>query len=508
MSTQVKRALLVAGACLTLAGLLPAGAQAEPQSAWSLSIVPLPANFSATAPVEPEYLIAATNIGAKDSSGAAQVTVKLPEGLTPTVATELLPGAKEVPCPIVAQEVQCETTDVIVPGRRIQVKLSVSVSAAPGTYETEAQVSGGGAAQSVSATSPTPVQAGPVPFGILAGFAAPLSEEAGNPATLAGSHPYQQTTSFSFPTRESGLILTNDGYPHDFWVELPRGLGGDPAASPVLCTEAELTGEKGCPPESQVGVADVITTIIGRGNNGFSTTALYNMVPPPGSVAELATNIADVGLYAHVLADVRSDTDYGIETTSPDLLALTTNPVFGVQAQIWGDPSAPAHDKIRQCRSPVAGKCPVPAQETAFLTTPADCPAHPLGYEVLADSWEKPFPAFEKVGAFYEGADLAGNPVQNEGCGALGFEPTLAVTPTTNLTDSPSGLDVTLHQPQNMKLDSRASSPLRDAAIRFPAGLTVNPAQASGLGACTQTQIGFEGEVKGGEEAGRLDFSK
>ena len=113
----------------------------------------------------------------------------------------------------------------------------------------------------------------------------------------------------------------------------------------MLCTEAELTGE-GCPKESQIGVADV-TTSIGRGSNGFATSALYDLVPPPGSVAELATDIAGAGLYAHVLADVRSDGDYGVETMTPDLLALSTNPVFGVQAQIWGDPSAKAHDKIR-----------------------------------------------------------------------------------------------------------------------------------------------------------------
>jgi hypothetical protein len=507
MRTQVKRAMLLAGSCLALAGLLPAGAQAEPATVWSLSITPLPANFSPAAPIAPEYLVAATNIGAKDSSSATQVTVKLPAGLTPTKATELLKGAEEVPCPITLQEVQCETTEAIAPGRRIQVKLSVSVSAAPGTYETEAQVSGGGSAQTVSATSPTPVQAQPVPFGILPGFVAPLTEEDGTAATLAGSHPYQQTVSFSFPTREPGDELTNDGYPRDFWIELPRGLGGDPAASPVLCTEAELTGLSGCPPESQVGVADV-TTAIGRGQNGFSTSALYNMVPPPGSVAELATDVAGAGLYAHVLADVRSDGDYGIETTSPDLLALSTNPVFGVQAQIWGDPSAKAHDKIRECKNPVEGKCPVDPQETAFVTTPADCPGRPLAYKVFADSWEEPFPAFEKQEALYEGADLAGSPVQNEGCGALGFEPTLEVAPTTNVTDSPSGLDVSLHQPQNMKLDSRSASPLRDAAIRFPAGLVVNPAQAAGLGACTETQIGFEGEVQAGEEEGRLDFSK
>ena len=506
MRKPLKKTLLLASACLALAGFLPAASEATPQTAWALSITPLPANFSSAAPIAPEYLAVATNVGAKDTSAPTQVTLKLPTGLTPTKAIELLPGSED-PCPIALQEVKCETAEVIAPGRRIQVKVSVAVSGAlaPGIYETEAQASGGGG-QTVSAISPTSVQPDPVPFGILPGFIAPLTEEDGTPATQAGSHPYQQTTAFSFPTREPGDELTNDGYPRDFWVELPRGLGGNPAATPVLCTEAELTGE-GCPKESQIGVADV-TTSIGRGSNGFATSALYNMVPPPGSVAELATDIAGAGLYAHVLADVRSDGDYGVETMSPDLLALSTNPVFGVQAQIWGDPSAKAHDKIRECKAPVEGKCPVDPQETAFLTAPADCPTRPLGYEVQADSWEKPFPLFKKVGASYEGADLAGNPVHTEGCGALDFEPTLNVTPTTNLTDSPSGLDVTLHQPQDQKLGSRSPAPLRDATIRFPAGLTVNPAQAAGLGACSEAQIGFLGEVTQGEEAGRLDFSK
>ena len=121
------------------------------------------------------------------------------------------------------------------------------------------------------------------------------------------------------------------------------------------------------------------------------------------------------------------------------------------------------------------------------------------------DSWEEPFPLFKKVGASYEGADLAGNPVHTEGCGALDFEPTLNVTPTTNLTDSPSGLDVTLHQPQDQKLGSRSPAPLRDATIRFPAGLTGGRGWPAGLAEpATEAQIGFLGEVTQGEEAGRL----
>ena len=125
-------------------------------------------------------------------------------GLTPTKAIELLPGSED-PCPIALQEVKCETAEVIAPGRRIQVKVSVAVSGAlaPGIYETEAQASGGGG-QTVSAISPTSVQPDPVPFGILPGFIAPLTEEDGTPATQAGSHPYQQTTAFSFPHPRTG----------------------------------------------------------------------------------------------------------------------------------------------------------------------------------------------------------------------------------------------------------------------------------------------------------------
>ena len=47
-----------------------------------------------------------------------------------------------------------------------------------------------------------------------------------------------------------------------------------------------------------------------------------------------------------------------------------------------------------------------------------------------------------------EATDLAGNPVPIEGCGALEFEPTIESGPTTNLTDSPSGLDFTCTSPR------------------------------------------------------------
>lgn len=495
-------------ALLAAAALAPAATQASPPPApaWSLALSPMPSNFVPAASPEPEYLVTATNIGAAPTNATSTLTLTLPTGLSATEAVvKVNLNKSEATCPISGQEVKCQLTEAIPAGAMILLQVQVAVSATEGTLDTEAAISGGGAAQAVKATSPTPVQSNPVSFGFLPGFQAPLSGEAGEAVTLAGSHPYQQTLSFNFPTRESGNELLNDGFPRDIWTELPRGLVGDPAASHALCTEAQLAFG-GCPESSQVGFL-VITNALGRGRNAVAESPLYNMVSPPGSAAELGTNAAGEGIYAHILVDVRSDSDYGIEASTPDVIAFSSLPIFGVRAQLWGDPSAAAHEEIRECK---VTPCESDPTGVAFLTLPGDCPAHPLEFKALADSWEEPFPAFEKQSASYESADLAGDPVSTTGCGdeEIAFKPTIEAHPSTNVTDSPAGVDFTLHQPQNMKLGKRSPSPLRDAKITFPAGMTVNPAQAAGLGACSEDQIGFLEEVTEGEEEGRLDFSK
>ena len=510
--SAAKRALIAAALCAT-AALLPATAQAAPAPAWALSITPMPSNFAPAADPEPEYLLVATNVGGAPTT-ATSVLLKatLPKGLVPTTVSarsnqsgDSDPVCKiKPPAPDESREVVCETSDPLSPSRLLLAQITVEVNASPGTYVTEASVSGGDATKEVSASSPTEVQAAPLDFDFLPGFAAPLSTEDGEAAKLAGSHPYQQTIAFAFPTENPGDGLTNAGHARNISVELPRGLVGSPAASPVLCTEAQLTGQGGCPDPSQVGLLDATTIVGDIGNTGVSTTPLYNMVPPPGSVAELATDVADAGIFAHIFASVRTDGDYGITTTTPDVLALGTQPIFNLQAQVWGDPSAPAHDGIRgDCISAGGGSCPVDDSPVPLLTLPSDCPGTPLRYEVRADSWEEPSPPAKERRAFYESADVAGNPVAIEDCGALPFKPEIQARPTTNLTDSPSGLNFTLHlSPEEVQ--SRAPAPLRDAAIRFPTGLAVNPAQAAGLGACSEAQIGFAGK----DEDGVLHFSK
>jgi hypothetical protein len=463
-----------------------------------------------------EYLVSATNVGAAPTTAdPAVIEVDLPPSLTPLAVSaegNSDPGATEPPdCAVnvSGKALLCETSEAVHPGYALQALFSVEVSAAAAGQEIEAQarVSGGGA-NPLETSVFAPVQDEPLPFGFLEDASAELTEEDGEPTLLAGSHPYQGTIRIGFPTESIGGKLTGSGHPRDVALELPRGLIGNPAASPDLCTEAELISEQtpGCPDESQIGVIDV-TSLIGEGEGAGGgtvlTSPLYNMVPPPGAAAEVAFNAAKVGIFVHLLGAVRSDDDYGIEAYTRDLLALTIHPIFGTQAQLWGDPSADSHKWIRgKCSidSPLFGPtCDVDPQQTAFLTTPGECPEEAPFYAAFADSWEEPG---EEQGIGFEGTDLEGNPVEMEDCGALQFEPEIQSRPTTDLTDSPSGLSFHLHMDQPTELASRAGAAMRDAVVTFPAGMTANPSQASGLEACSKAQIGFE------EEEGETFFSR
>ena len=489
--------LRLAVLCLALAGLLPASASAAPAPAWALTATPEPANFAPGA--GGEYVVVATNVGAATTSGEeTELQIAVPEGLE-VIGSEARNSDRaaiaDPTCTPPAQVVICKTAEPFGPGRLFiaQVEVQVPPATPEGTLSAEAVISGGGAVGAITATAPTLIGPDPVPFDFLAGFKAPLTLEDGEPASIAGSHPYQQTISFGFPTRNLGAALTNDGHPRDVYVDLPRGLLGSPAASPVLCTEAQLVGSEGCPDASQIGIVDVTSLVGEKGNNTVISSNLYNMVAPPGSVAELGTDVGAAGIFAHILASVRSDTDYGVRAASRDVIAFGQQPIFNLGAQVWGDPSAEAHDRIRgDCRDSNAS-CPVTRGEVPFLTLPGECPGSPPLFRVHADTWEEPSPPFPEHETTYASADRSGQiPVAIEGCEAMEFEPSIEVRPTTNLTDSPSGLEVSLHQPQETEFeDPTPPATVKDASVRLPAGLAVNASQAAGLGACSLEQIGY-----------------
>ncbi|HYJ21227.1 MAG TPA: hypothetical protein VEW07_04290, partial [Solirubrobacterales bacterium] len=80
---------------------------------------------------------------------------------------------------------------------------------------------------------------------------------------------------------------------------------------------------------------------------------------------------------------------------------------------------------------------------------------------------------------------------ETTGCNELDFNPTIEARPTTNLADSPSGLEFDLEIPQNDAPNGVATAHLKDAVVTLPQGLTVNPSSANGLDACSPAQIGL-----------------
>ena len=473
--------------CAALAG----SAMAASAPAWELRLTPMPSNL--TPGGSDEYLLSATNVGAAPATAPVTLSLSLPESLTPLQAEgrNQSPPFTKASCQIVTVPLTCETDAAVVPGGRFWAKFKVAVAPEPsGSSLTVGSVSGGGV-QDKSTSAEPPFQAAPLPFGFLApGLIAPMTEEDGSAAFLAASHPYQQTIAFGFPTEYPEDLLTNAGHPHEVDLDLPSGLIGDPAATPVLCSEAQLeTGT--CPLAAQVGVFEVTTIEGAAGIIGLNRDPLYNMAPQQGSPAELGVNIAGLGLFAHLFASVRTDGDYGIKVTTPDVLALGTTPIFEVQTQVWGDPSDPRHGLAGQCPGPEPGKtvpCPLPEQQLPFWTLPGHCTGQSDVTSIRADTWEQPGDFKE---ATYESGDLNGTSVSLTDCASLDFHPMIRSKPTTNLSDSPSGLDFDLNQPQDLTKNGRASAALRDAVVTLPAGMVVNPSQANGLEACGVTQIGL-----------------
>jgi hypothetical protein len=507
MTARILSAVLAAGACMLMAP--PLASAAAP--AFKLTATSQPTNLipgTKTNPnFGPQYSVIATNVGSTATGGSTPVTITdvLPAGVTATSATirDFNTGlAFLAPCSISGQTVTCIDSSPLQPGQWAQVLISVEVDeSASGSAVDQASVVGGGAGEATTTTTTT--IGGSIPsFGFLpgaAGFSVAATGIDGQPATLAGSHPYGMTVDLGFPTAEAGASpgvtgpIYSAGHLRDVRVSLPRGMAVNPTAVPVRCTESQLESEQpeakgGCPVASQIGVLFVLTKLTSL----FSLASpIYNMVPPPGAAAEFATSVGGLGIFVHIIGSVNSAGEYELRADSNNLLAREGNPILGGQVQLWGDPSDPSHDHLRNGCG-LGFFCSTEPQATAFLTMPDSCRTS-LVASASADSWEDPSLKVQRSPPFEDPSD--GTPTSTVGCDQLGFEPTIEAKPTTNLSESPSGLDFHLHQPQRLDFDERATASVKDLTIALPKEMTLNPAAADGLKGCSSAQIGLKSPI-------------
>lgn len=498
------RALAIVPAALC-AWLAPVSqATAAPAPAWQLRASSYTTNFvpgaTGTDAAGPGYKLMVRNVGGAAAAAGYMIVHTIPDeiSLAPTEAygtygpDQPLPlvQSKKLPCESSGQTVTCEGVEQFNPGERAEVFIPVTVPLdAPEILESEASIEGGGAAP-VLTTLQTTVSPSFAPFGFTDGgegaFGSVAGED-GSAATQAGSHPYQLTIGMGFnaaPPQEFGDTLrVPGGGIRNVSGELPQGMVVNPNAVPQ-CTEAQLESVLGCPGATQVGTVRVPVAISGSVPTGFFKP-IYNMVPPPGVPAELGFEVLE-GTYAHLLGRVRSDGDYGLAADVRNVPAKIG--VVGSELTLWGSPTDESHDSVRGDCIQFGGTCPTERLDTALLTLPSSCTTDPLETFLRIENW-----IGESAETSYESADLSGSPVGIDGCNQLQFEPTIESRPTTNLADSPSGLNFTLHQPQEMKVDGLSTASLKNTTVSLPAGMALNPSAGDGLGACSPAQLGEDG---------------
>jgi hypothetical protein len=309
----------------------------------------------------------------------------------------------------------------------------------------------------------------------------------------AGAHPFAMTTSFRINGQETGKGGEEpEEAVRDLLATQMPGFAANPTVVPTCSTADFLTpthfGEvkenlSNCPDGAAVGeVANQLASEIAKDT---VTTAVYNLEPAPGFAAKL-------GFWT---GGVPVTIDASLSEEAPNLvIAGPTNipqlvEVMGSAFTLWGVPADPRHDPLRgRCLKfdgTSLGKCHVSIAEVPFITMPRNCDG-PLASSYHALSW---------LGSKDEGEalthDEAGNPQGMSGCGSLLFAPRISAAPSARSTASPSGMSIGLEIDDEGLVNPTgiAGSDIREAALTFPEGVTLNPSQAEGLATCSPEQV-------------------
>jgi uncharacterized repeat protein (TIGR01451 family) len=468
---------------------------------WEVHAQPIPTHMvpGRTGRIEVE----AYNTGGNASTAGAILTDTLPAGLTAVSQHEwTCSSGTPVTCseplaavPAGAQTQNAKYYESIPQGvSYVTTWLQVSVEAgAGGTGVNRATVAGGGASASASFSNPVTFSATPAGFGVE-GFDGWFSNANGTPDTQAGSHPYEATTRLDFNTRnepaaeEEGRLQSEvaGGEARNVEAVLPPGFVGDPQAVPQ-CTRTQFDRQE-CPASTQIGV-----NVLDLGQYYPLPVPVYNLVPPSGVPAQFGFTV--VGIQAFLDAEVRSGGNDGL---TEHIDNAPQEAIESSSLTLWGVPAEASHNAERVGPGCKDG-CPSGAALLPLLTLPTSCEG-PLTTTVHISAWEN-----SSTGeASYESNDENGAPLGITGCEALSFSPAISIAPDTSYADTPAGLSVELHVPQEALLDPEgiSTADVKDTKVVLPEGVVINPGQAVGLAACQPSQDGLERLPDGEEDNG------
>ncbi|HWC49698.1 MAG TPA: hypothetical protein VG448_12520 [Solirubrobacterales bacterium] len=433
------------------------------------------------------------DVGDEPLSGNLTITYTFPEEISPIEPTA--DGSPSPTCTTSGQVEECVVEASGYPlGRNMLYTMIAFVDpGATGILTGQVEVSGGGAGNAI--TVPLNFDTGPTgPFAIDAFEAAVKDSPALVPAQ-AGSTPTEVDTAaqlrseaaenFKFPPLSVTAPPENM---RDVIAHVPAGLVGYPIATPQMCNPAQLqkqaesgTGQvPNCPRDSQIGLALV---------NGKDTVPVYNVPPPLGAPAMFAFYYQ--GVIVNLRAKLRQS-DYGIDIVTSKVSSSV--PITKFEVQLWGVPADSSHDGVRaECTEGLYGAalsaphCPSTAPHVPFLRLPTSC-SGPLPWSIDINTYVHP--------ETFNHASTTSPALAD--CEAVPFDPSVSLVPTNPSAHVTSGLQVDLSLPQASAPEGISSADVRLATVALPQGVSLNPAAARGLEACSdgQLRLGLEGPAE------------
>jgi uncharacterized repeat protein (TIGR01451 family) len=544
---RICRVLAATVVAVALAGVSSSVASAAPGPWWHLSSNVRPASLPAGG--EGQLILRATNVGDASAPGPITVSDVLPAGLTvveeggkPKVSwfafsrsvegEDFGPQANEkgycdaqgsplrVTCRTRAPELEfgfpleLGKVDVGIPGlgpfevvpyEYLEMRITVKDSGVTPGASSQGEVSGGGAPL-VSVPRPVPV-GGPPAFGTEE-FSLVPEEEGGGVDAQAGSHPFQLTASF-------GLNQTNDpagppALPRDLHFRLPAGLVGNATTQPQ-CDDLDFAAVTNgtinkCPADTAIGVAMITFDEPLHLELRTYPVPLFNLTPERGEPARFGFVVAQAPVA--LTTKVRTGSDYAVTVSTENITQLTN--FISSTVTFWGVPGDKAHDSARGWGCLASGHWAAGAGQAATgLTCDPSTVSSPAPFLTLPTSCELPFQTSVEGDAWPTQADPAGAPLTGStsygledelgrslgvtGCNQLPFDPSIEVAPDVQEGSTPTGLKVDVRVPQEVSQNGGglASASVKDITVTLPEGVTVSPAGANGLQACSEAQAGF-----------------
>ena len=447
-------------------------------------------------------VLSVENLGDTDANGfisPVQIKDTLPPGLKATEIVASTPKgntAEPVPCELAT--LTCTLENVLPMYGFIEVRIAVEVEPGASTGELNKVSVSGGKAPSANLSEPITVQAGETPFGLQSSSFA-LEEEGGAPVTQSGAHPFQLTNTLNFNQDADAATLSErpkvnpSGLAKDVSFKLPPGLIGNPSAIP-RCTVVQFFSQNGsenqCPSQTAIGVAVVSVREPGLVGALTFTVPLFNIEPRVGEPARFGFYV--IGGNAPVFIDtaIRTGGDYGVTASVSNI--TQTAAFLSSSVTFWGVPGDPRHDSVRgwRCLAADHSEGPESACQLAeeqhpppFLSLPTSCTG-PLQVAIEGDAWQ------EATGLHPLATDeLPGL----DGCNQLPFSSEIRFALDGQQTSTPTGLSVDVHVPQEGSLNAAglAGSNIKQIDVTLPEGVSLNPAAADGLEACSEDQIGY-----------------